>query len=58
MLHENLSINEKGNLCIAGVDTVELAKKYGGEEDSAFVNGVLGAVSRADKKAPDTEETV
>ena len=39
-------------------EAVELAKKYGGEEDSAFVNGVLGAVSRADKKAPDTEETV
>ena len=29
MLHENLSVNEKGHLCIAGRDTVELAKKYG-----------------------------
>lgn len=29
MLHENLSINEKGHLCIANADTVELAKKYG-----------------------------
>lgn len=28
MLYENLSINEKGNLCFAGHDTVELAKKY------------------------------
>ena len=26
---ENLSINEKGNLTIGGVDTVELAKTYG-----------------------------
>ncbi len=29
MICENLSINEKGNLCIGGMDTVELAKKYG-----------------------------
>jgi len=29
MLHNNLSINEKGNLAISGFDTVELANKYG-----------------------------
>ncbi len=29
MICENLSVNEKGNLCIGGMDTVELAKKYG-----------------------------
>ena len=29
MLHTNLSINEQGNLSIAGVDTVELAKEFG-----------------------------
>ncbi len=29
MIHNNLSINENGNLTIAGYDTVELAKKYG-----------------------------
>ena len=29
MLHENLSINEKGHLCLAGRDAVELAEKYG-----------------------------
>ncbi len=29
MICENLSVNEKGNLCIGGVDTVDLAKKYG-----------------------------
>ena len=29
MLHENLTINEKGHLCIAGADTVSLAEKYG-----------------------------
>ena len=29
MLHENLSVNEKGHLCIAGAETVELATRYG-----------------------------
>ena len=29
MICENLSVNEKGNLCIGGMDTVELAKKHG-----------------------------
>lgn len=28
-------------------EAVELAKKYGGDEDSAFVNGVLGGLARA-----------
>lgn len=37
---ESVSINE----------AVELAKKYGGDEDPSFVNGILGAVSRARKK--------
>ena len=27
-------------------EAVELAKKYGGDEDSSFVNGVLGGISR------------
>lgn len=27
-------------------EAVELAKKYGGNEDSSFVNGVLGGISR------------
>jgi predicted metal-dependent phosphoesterase TrpH len=29
LLHSNLSVNEKGHLCFAGMDTVELAKKHG-----------------------------
>ncbi len=29
LLHENLSVNEKGHLTICGCDTVELAKEYG-----------------------------
>lgn len=34
---DSVSINE----------AVELAKKYGGEDDSAFVNGILGTISRS-----------
>ena len=26
---------------------VELAKKYGGDDDSAFINGVLGGLARS-----------
>ncbi len=29
MLHDNLSVNSAGRLCLAGVDTVALAKEYG-----------------------------
>ena len=28
-------------------EAVELAKKYGSQEDASFINGVLGAVSRS-----------
>ena len=28
-------------------EAVELAKKYGGEEDASFVNGVLGGIARS-----------
>lgn len=34
---ENVSINE----------AVELAKKYSGKEDSAYINGILGSYSRS-----------
>ena len=37
---ESVSINE----------AVELAKRFGGEEDSSFVNGVLGAISRGSEE--------
>jgi N utilization substance protein B len=30
-------------------EAVELAKKFGGEGDSAFVNGILGALVRSEK---------
>ena len=29
-------------------EAVELAKTYGGEEDAAFINGILGSISRED----------
>ena len=29
MLHSNLSINEKGHLCLAGMDVCDLAAKHG-----------------------------
>ena len=37
-------------------EAVELAKKYGNEDDFSFVNGVLGAYVRA--KAPLQEENL
>lgn len=43
---DNIAINE----------AVELAKKYGGDEDAPFINGILGSISR--KGAPaNTEPT-
>lgn len=30
-------------------EAVELAKRYGGEEDGSFVNGVLGGIARREK---------
>ncbi len=37
---------------IAINEAVELAKKYGGDEDAPFINGILGTISRgrSDKK--------
>ena len=29
-------------------EAVELAKKYGGDEDASFINGVLGGIARED----------
>ena len=37
-------------------EAVELAKRFGGEEDPSFVNGVLGAVSRQGGRAPLEED--
>lgn len=34
-------------------EAVELAKKFGGDGDSGFVNGILGAVARAEQVKPE-----
>ena len=30
-------------------EAVELAKKYAGKEDSSYINGILGSISRAEE---------
>lgn len=52
MLYENLAVNEKGNLCFCGHDTVELAKKYG---TPAYIMDENGIAERMNiyKKAMD-----
>lgn len=37
-------------------EAVELAKVYGGDEDSSFINGVLGGIARRCKDAPQVIE--
>jgi N utilization substance protein B len=37
-------------------EAVELAKKYGGDGDSAFINGILGAISRSGETPPENGE--
>ena len=44
MICDNVSVNSKSHLTFAGFDTVELAKKYGSDMSSSFVNGVLAKV--------------
>ena len=38
-------------------EAVELTKKYGGDDDPAYVNGVLGGYARSLAAAPKGEET-
>ena len=38
--------DEDTPVSVAINEAVELAKKFGGDEDSSFVNGVLGGISR------------
>jgi N utilization substance protein B len=37
---------DETTVSVAINEAVELAKKYGGEEDASFINGVLGGISR------------
>ena len=47
MICNNLSVNEQGHLCFAGVDTVEMAKKHGrvllrtGKKTSDFMSSLI-----------------
>ncbi|MCM1149489.1 MAG: diaminopimelate decarboxylase [Butyricicoccus sp.] len=50
MLYDNLTINEKGHLCMAGMDTVELAREYGTPlylMDEGRITGRMRAYKRA-----------
>lgn len=42
---------------VAVNEAVELSKKFSGEGSPAFVNGVLGRISKADTEKTDTEKT-
>ncbi len=44
MLHTEETPDE-----VAISEAVELSKKYGGDDDSAFVNGVLGGIARREQ---------
>ena len=44
MICNNISVNGAGHLTFAGVDTVELAKKYSSDDGPSFVNGILAKV--------------
>ena len=62
MICENIGVNEAGHLTFAGLDTVELAKKYDDDKAPKFINGILNAVAeqkglKAPKAAPASEAT-
>ena len=48
-LPESLSI-QGGHLYCGGVDTVELARKFGGSGSPAFVNGILGKLAELESQ--------
>ena len=41
-----MHFDEDVPVSVAINEAVELAKRYGGDEDSSFVNGILGTISR------------
>ena len=47
ILHNHFDTNEKGHLTVGGMDAVELAKKYGADASSGFINGVLAKLVEA-----------
>lgn len=53
-LFEMLYVDETP-VSVAINEAVELAKAYGAEDESAFVNGILGSVARKNGEAVETE---
>ena len=45
MICDNITVKD-GILYFAGQNTVELAKKYGTDDSSRYVNGILGAMMK------------
>lgn len=56
-LYELLHERERVPAPVAINEAVELAKMFGGDAASGFVNGVLGQVARAELAAPGVDET-
>ncbi|MGI6265396.1 MAG: transcription antitermination factor NusB [Acutalibacteraceae bacterium] len=46
-----MQYEEEIPVSVAINEAVELAKKYGGEEEAAFINGVLGGIARGADEA-------
>ena len=44
MICDNITVKD-GIRYFAGQNTVELAKKFGGDDSPSFINGVLGKVA-------------
>lgn len=55
-LYEMLYVDETP-VSIAINEAVELAKKYGDDDEPPFINGVLGAVARKNGESPETTES-
>lgn len=51
-----LTFEEQTPLKVVINEAVELAKKYAGEKDASYVNGILGSVVRAPKDVEEDEE--
>ena len=48
LAYYEMRFDESVPLQVAINEAVELAKRYGGQEDATFINGVLGGIARAD----------
>lgn len=53
---EILKQNDEVPVSVAINEAVSVAKEYGGEDSSKFINGVLGKIAREIKVGPDSDE--